>query len=192
MQKPIFKVIQKAIVNSPDIKCLVIPFFENGYKMVHEKMVFVCANEMSQLFDLIHFKNSFSRIIENFQYIMSSDRYSSYNGLLRKQSKFITFVDDKPEPVIARLYGKNIILISNDAAARFIKDFSLYQLRKSGAFIVSKLIKAGKINETWNSKFDVKPSEDCCIGLRGELDQLYLCAVSNANEKKLRDFSRCL
>jgi hypothetical protein len=37
MDKPIFQEIKKGIMNSPDIKCLVIPFFENGYKLVHEK-----------------------------------------------------------------------------------------------------------------------------------------------------------
>ena len=167
MEKPIFKEIKKGIINSPDIKCIVIPFFENGYKLVHEKMAFTCVSDSKQIQELIEFKNSVSRLIEAFQSNLSRDRFSSFNGLLRKQGNFVTFRSNKQIPVIGRLYGKAINLITNDEKATFLDSFSLYQLRASNAYFVKTLLKKKKIKDDWNSGFDTKPSDDCCLAFPG-------------------------
>jgi hypothetical protein len=88
---------------------------------------------------------------------------------MRKQGKFISYKNNKQVPVIARLYGKEIVLISNDEKATFITNFSLYQLRlmKKNTALVKDLIKKGLLKDDWSNSFDTKPTDDCCLGFPG-------------------------
>ena len=74
MSVPYFKKIKKRISTNPDIKCIAIPFYENAYKLSHEKTAFVCINEMRQMIQLIDFKNTLSRAIEAYQMKLADDR----------------------------------------------------------------------------------------------------------------------
>jgi hypothetical protein len=168
-----YKLIQKYIPKSPDVKCLTVPFFESSYKLRHEKVAFICINDLRELDSLIRFKNKLSRTIEKYQMKLGGDRYNSYNGLLRKQSPFIYLKNMKqPVPVIARLFGKKIILVNNDKSASFVDNFSLYQLSQSKVYQVDKAIKKGIIKSNWNSEMEIKPSGDCCLVFPGGMIDL--------------------
>ena len=157
MSVPYFKKIKKRISTNPDIKCIAIPFYENAYKLSHEKTAFVCINEMRQMIQLIDFKNTLSRAIEAYQMKLADDRFSGFNGQRRTQAQLIYFKDNKPQQVLGRLYGKRISLLTNDKTAAFIKDFSLFQTIKSGIYYVSDAIKQGLLSKDWN----------CCLVLPG-------------------------
>jgi len=177
---PFFKKkLTKVIPTNPDIKCLTIPFFENSYKMSHEKIAYICIYEMRQLIQLIDFKNSLSRAIEGYQYKLGQDRFSSFNGLRRTQQAFFYFLDNKPKQVLARLYGKRIDLITNDKSAGFVADFSLYQSRFGGVYYVSDALTRGYIPLTWNKHYELPTLAECCLVLTGEKSNLILCAASN-------------
>ena len=80
------KKVEKAIQNA-DVLCLTLPYFENGYKAVHEKTAFICVSDAKGLKDIIKFKNDISRKIELYQLRMSGDRYNGFNGNYKKKRK---------------------------------------------------------------------------------------------------------
>jgi hypothetical protein len=164
---PTFDIVKRAIPDHPGIKCLTLPFFENSYKKSHEKIAFICVRDSRLLKDLIEFKSSLSRAIESFQMRINSDRFNAFNGLLRKQIPIISFVDNKPVPSIARLYGKKIILVSNDKSSSFISEFSLYQLRNRRAYTAHEAVKLGILDQDWNGEFEASPTDDCCLVFPG-------------------------
>jgi hypothetical protein len=164
---PIFKEIKKIIPTNPDVKCIVVPFYENSYKLKRDKVAFICIQDIRQLAELIEFKNSLSRWVERYQMKLSDDRFNPWNGLLRAQAQMIYFFENKPKPVLARLYGKRIILVTNDKATAFIKDFSLYQARKKSAYFVEDALKLGKISAGWNKDFEWPTTPDCCLVFPG-------------------------
>ena len=159
-----FKTVRKSIPKTPDVKCITLPFFESSYKLNHEKIAFICIKDIRELFTFIKFKNDLSRFIENYQMKLGGDRYNSYNGLLRKEKPYIYYdKNNQPVPVIARLFGKKIILVKNDDSASFVKEFSLFQLRKGNVQSVDKAIRNKIMESNWNSDFEVKPYDNCCI-----------------------------
>ena len=162
-----FEILKKLIPDNPDIKCLTLPYFENSYQLFHEKIAFICVKEMRQITELIRFKTFLSRAIESFQLKLGADRYNAYNGLLRMSSPFIYFNKGNPTPVIARLFGKKIILVTNDKNTSFFKEFSLYQMRYAKKNIVKNAIKEKKLNEDWNREVDMSALSDCCLTFPG-------------------------
>jgi len=164
---------------NPDIKCLIIPFYENSYRMKRDKVAFVCIQDIRQLIQFIEFKNSVSRWVERFQMRLSEDRFNPFNGILRTQAKMIYFSENKPKPVYARLYAKRIVLVTNDKATAYIKDYSLYQSRKTGGFFADEAIKMGRLSNNWNKDFEWAVTPDCCLVFPGESDTLIFCAANN-------------
>jgi len=168
-----YKLIQKYIPQSADIKCFTVPFFESSYKLKHEKVAFLCINDLRGLESLIKFKNRLSRTIDKYQMKLGGDRFNSYNGLLRKQRPFIYLKNlITPIPVIARLFGKKIVLVKNDKSASYVEEFSLYQLSQSKIYQVDKAIKKGIVKNDWNINLEVKPSGDCCLVFPGGIIHL--------------------
>ena len=164
---PFFNKIKKAIPTNPDIKCIVIPFFENSYKQSHDKVAFICIHEIRQIKELIQFKNSLSRAIEQNQRNLADDRFNGFNGIRRNQNKFIFFKNNKPVAVIGRLYGKKISLLTNDKFTAHIKDFSLLEIRNSGVYFVNEAIKKGKLMSNWNKDYELPATDECCIVFPG-------------------------
>jgi len=135
------------------------------------------------MIQLIDFKNTLSRSVEGYQMRLADDRFSSFNGLRRAQAKLIYFKDNKPQQVLGRLYGKRITLVTNDKTTAYLKDFSLYQARKSGVFFVSEALKKGLVTKDWNKNFEWPTTPDCCLVIPGESDKLIFCAASNDGRK---------
>jgi hypothetical protein len=179
-----FKIIQKGIPNNADVYCIVIPFFENGYKKFHEKMAYVCATASKDLYNVITFKNYLSRKIESYQLKMSNDRYNGFNGLLKRKGKFLITNDNKMQNVVAKIYNRGMSLTANDATRKFIKDYSFYQQREHNniATIVSSGLAKNKVPPNWASGFSSAPLPECCIFFKGESQDLTLCLASNDGE----------
>ena len=175
-----FKKIQETIRNNADVFCLVLPFFENGYQKVHEKMAYICAMTPKDLYNIITFKNYLSRKIELYQLKVSGDRFNGFNGLLKRRSKFITIIDGKTVPVIGRIYNRGISLTANDETRRFLKNYSFYQQRehKNGCFLVSDGLAKNKIPPNWANGMNPEPSPECCLYFKGETENMVLCQAS--------------
>jgi hypothetical protein len=179
-----FKIVQKGIPNNADVFCLVIPFFENGYKKFHEKMAYVCTSTAKDLYNIITFKNYLSRKIESYQLKMSNDRYNGFNGLLKRKGKFMITNENKMQNVVAKIYNRGMYLSANDATRKFIKDYSFYQQRehKNLAVIVSNGLAKNKVPPNWASGFSSSPLPECCIFFKGESQDLTLCLASKDGE----------
>lgn len=164
-----YKKIESKINTSPDVKCIVIPFFENSYKVAHEKVAFICVEDIKQILELIKFKQFLSRTIESNHFLLGSDRFNSFNGLLRNQTPFIYFSSNSKKSlnVLARLFGKKVILVTNDKVTHAIKEVSLYQYYNEGVYSVKGAIKRGLINNEWNNDLDIHPFDDCCLVFPG-------------------------
>ncbi len=179
-----FKKVQQGIPTNADVFCLVIPFFENGYKKYHEKMAYVCTSNSKDLYNIITFKNYLSRKIELYQLKMSNDRYNGFNGLLKRRGMFVSSIDNKMQNVIAKIYNRGMALTANDASRKFIKEYSFYQQREhnSRAIIVSHGLAKNKVPASWASGFSSQPLPECCIFFKGESQDLTLCLASKDGE----------
>jgi hypothetical protein len=159
-----FNLIKRKIPFMPDIKCLVVPFFESSYEFIHDKVAFICIQDFKLLLDLLEFKHTLSRAIEQYQFKLGNDRFSSFNGILREKMPFIYFNQNrKGINVIGKLFGKKISLVKNDKYSILIKTISLYQYHKWKCLIVKKAIEKKLISDNWKDDFDMKPNDDCCI-----------------------------
>ena len=125
-----FKLVQKVIKNNPDALCLLIPFFENGYEKIHDKIAYICGTEAKDLYNIVSFKQYLSRQIEFYQLNVSLDRYNGFNGLLRKQVNVIVKTKDGKKSAIAKIFNKGIIFSSMESTNELVKYYSFYELRK--------------------------------------------------------------
>lgn len=164
---PEYKSIKEVISTNPDVKCIVVPFFENSYKLSHEKLAFICIQGIRQLQKLIEFKNFLSRTVESNQISLGKDRFNSFNGIKRDQEKFILFNKNKAVQVIAKLYGKKISIVTNDKSTAHVMDYSLYQVRLSGVYFADQALKKKLIKPNWNRSFEMKTTPECCLVFPG-------------------------
>jgi hypothetical protein len=178
---PSFDVVKKEIQSNADVLCITIPFFENGYQKLHEKIAYICGTAAKDLYNIISFKNFLSRKIEFYQLRMSADRYNAFHGLLKKKGKFITFIEGKPTPVIANFYDNNLEIVKNDQSKEFLQNYSLYQQRgvKQGAFMVNEALKKSRIPANWNDGMSPSPNPECCIYFSGDMENLVLCLAGS-------------
>jgi hypothetical protein len=176
-----FKVVQKTIATNSDVFCMVLPFFENGYKKAHEKMAYICASNSKELYTMITFKNYVSRKIELYQLKMSNDRYNGFNGLLKKKGLFVAKYHGKVQNVMARIYNRGMELSLNDSTSKFLRYYSFYQqrLHTGGAYLVSQGLAKKKVPEEWASGLNPLPSPECCIYFKGETEDMTLCLASS-------------
>jgi hypothetical protein len=164
---PFFKKLKEFITTSPEIKCIVVPFFENSYKFSHEKLAFICIHETRQLKQLIDFKNIISRAIENNQMKLADDRFNSFNGLKKDQEKFILFKNNKAMQVIGKLFGNKISIVTNDKSTDHVMDYSLYQVRINGVHFGNEALRKKLIKPDWNKNFEWKTHPECCLVFPG-------------------------
>jgi len=159
-----YDLIERKIPFMPDVKCIVVPFFESSYQVIHDKVAFICIEDFRLLLNLIEFKHTLSRAIESYQFKLGNDRFNSFNGIERMKMPFIYFNEKgKGINVIAMLYGKKINLIKNDKYTIPIRTISLYQYYKLKCLIVKKALEKKLISEHWKDDFGMKPYDDCCI-----------------------------
>lgn len=176
-----FKVVKKKITTNADVLCLVLPFFENGYKKMHEKMAYICGSSDKDLYNIITFKNYLSRKIELYQLKVSNDRFNGFNGLIKKKGFFVTKVDGKLLNVKAKIFNRGIQLSLNDSTEKYVKYYSLYQqrLHTGGAYLVSQGLAKKKVPEEWSAGINPVPSPECCMYFKGETENLVLCLASS-------------
>lgn len=172
-----FKLVQKNVKNNPDALCLLIPFFENGYEKIHDKIAYICGSEAKDLYNIISFKQYLSRQIEFYQLNVSLDRYNGFNGLLRKQINVVLKTKDGKKPAIAKIFNKGINFTSMETSGELIAYYSFYELRKHsfGAHKVKEGLEKKKVPDTWAQGFNPVPLPDCCIYLNGEQSKTVFC-----------------
>lgn len=178
-----FKLVSQTIKKRPDSLCILIPFFENGYQKMHEKIAYICGTEIADLYNIITFKQYLSRQIELYQLKVSLDKYNGFNGLLRKQFNVVVSTKEGNKPALAKVFNKGISFSTIDVYREFIKYFSFYELRKHSfnAQKVSEGLSKKKIPDTW-SKGITSALPECCIYLNGELDKITFCLANNKGE----------
>jgi len=176
-----FKMVQKTIKNNPDALCLLIPFFENGYEKIHDKIAYICGTEAKDLYNIISFKQYLSRQVEFYQLNVSLDRYNGFNGLLRKQLNVVVKTKEGKKPAIAKIFNKGISFISTEPTAELITYYSFYELRKYsyGAYKVKEGLNTKKVPDTWSQGLAPPPLPDCCIYLNGEQTKTVFCLRGN-------------
>jgi len=174
-----FKLVKKTAKLVPESLCILFPFFENGYKKMHDKIAYVCGMQVKELYDIIAFKNFMSRNIEYYQLNNSLDRYNGFNGLLHKQVNFVINKGFKATSVIARLYNQGVTF-SNHETKLFHSYFSFHDLRKNGygAYKVKDGLTKGKVPKEWGRGL-ASPIPDCCIYFKGELHQMTACLADD-------------
>ena len=179
-----FKLVQKSIKNNPDALCILIPFFENGYQKIHDKIAYICGTEAKDLYNIISFKQYLSRQIEFYQLNVSLDRYNGFNGLLRKQINVVVKTKEGKKPAIAKIFNKGISFSSIESNNEFISYFSFYELRKYsfGAYKVKDGLERKKVPETWSQGLNPSPLADCCIYLNGEVSKIVFCIANTQGE----------
>lgn len=172
-----FKLVQKLIKNNPDALCLLIPFFENGYEKIHDKIAYICGTEAKDLYNIISFKQYLSRQIEFYQLNVSLDRYNGFNGLLRKQLNVVLKTKDGKKPAIAKIFNKGISFISTEPTGELIEYYSFYGLRKHsyGFYKVKEGLADKKVPDSWSQGFGAAPLPDCCIYLHGQKSKTVFC-----------------
>lgn len=177
-----FKIPQKIIPNNPDALCILIPFFENGYEKIHDKIAYICGTEAKDMYNIISFKQYLSRQIEKYQLIVSLDRYNGFNGLLRKQMNVVLKTNVGAKSGYAKIFNKGINFYSD---TKLIKNYSFYQLRKHAhrAMKVKEGLVLNKIPKDWNQGFQSSPPlPECCIYLDGEQDKITFCLATQNGE----------
>jgi hypothetical protein len=176
-----FKMVQKTIKNNPDALCLLIPFFENGYEKIHDKIAYICGTEAKDLYNIISFKQYLSRQVEFYQLNVSLDRYNGFNGLLRKQLNVVVKTKEGKKPAIAKIFNKGISFVSTESTAELIIYYSFYELRKYsyGAYKVKEGLNTKKVPDTWSQGLAPAPLPDCCIYLNGEQTKTVFCLGDN-------------
>jgi hypothetical protein len=174
-----FKLVKQTARTVPESLCILIPFFENGYKLMHDKIAFICGTQVKDLYDIISFKHSVSRNIEFYQLNNSLDRYSSSNGLLHKQLNMIINAGGKPKTVLAKFFNKGISFIDTELKLLHFY-FSFNDLRKSGfgPFRVKEGLKKDKVPKDWGKGLS-SPVPDCCIYFHGEFNKLAACLAED-------------
>jgi len=173
-----FQLVQKTIKNNSDVLCLLIPFFENGYQKIHDKIAYICGTEAKDLYNIISFKQYISRQIEFYQLHVSIDRYNGFNGLLRKQLNVVVQTKDGKKSAIAKIFNKGINFISSEPSGEMILYYSFYEVRKTGfgAYIVRDGLNRKRItDDKWAQGFSPKPLPECCIYLKGEKSKITFC-----------------
>jgi hypothetical protein len=168
--------VKKIVTETPEASCMLIPFFENGYKKVHDKIAYICGMSIKELQGIINFKNYMSRNIEYYQLHNSLDRYNGFNGLLHKQLNMIINKDGKADTVISKFMNQGIVF-ANKETGLFHSYYSFHDLRKSGfgAYKVSEGLAKGKVPaDTWKKGLP-NPNPHCCIYFKGEIHNLTAC-----------------
>jgi hypothetical protein len=181
-----YNIVKKDVADAK-IQCIVIPFYENAYKEIDEKMGYICSPNPSEIYELIKFRNSISRKIESTQFMLSLDRFNGIHGILRKSEKFITIHKKQFVEVIGKIYDKGIYLIKNDKTQAFVKHYTFYQLRteRTGAYIVRDVAGTDTLPPNWWEGFEEEPSPDnCCIYFKGDTENMVLC-LADASGKKI-------
>lgn len=178
-----FKLVKKNIKNNPDALCLLIPFFENGYQKIHDKIAYICGTEAKDLYNIISFKQYLSRQVEFYQLNVSLDRYNGFNGLLRKQLNVIVKTKDGKKSAIAKIFNKGISFVSTEPTGGLIRYYSFYELRKHsfGAYKIKDGLKSRQVPETWSQGISPTPLPDCCIYLNGEQSKTTFCLANKDN-----------
>jgi hypothetical protein len=179
-----YDMVKKKVATNPEVLCIVIPFFENGYQKMHEKVAYMCADSDAQLKDLITFKNKLSRSIEFYQLDSSMDRYNGANGIVKRRLRLITTDEgNQPVPVIGKLFRSGIFLYTNNEKRKLIRYYSLYQQRveRTGIYRIPDGMSRGYVPKDW-SKGLVGARPDCCIYFKGENENMTICIGASDNK----------
>lgn len=171
-----YKLVKKTVTQSSEALCILIPFFENGYKKMHDKIAYICGMQVKELYAIIAFKHFMSRNIEYYQLHNSLDRYNGFNGLLHKQLNMVINKNQRSASVIAKFYNQGITF-ANQETKLFHSYYSYHDLRKNGfgAYKVKDGLASNKVPDNWAQGFSPKPVVDCCIYLKGELHKMTIC-----------------
>jgi hypothetical protein len=177
-----FKTIKETIKIVPESLCILIPFFENAYKKMHDKIAYICGTQLKDLYDIINLKNSLSRNIEFYQLNNSLDRFNGFNGLLHKELNMIINPEGKTTRTYAKIYNRGIAFINMDTKL-FQLFYSYNDLRKIGfgAYKVKDGLLKNKVPKEWGKGL-ISPIADCCIYLNGEFNKLTACLADDKGD----------
>jgi hypothetical protein len=158
--------------------CLIIPFYDNLTTDINKKVVYICAgsNVHDDILKFLTFKNELSRDIDAYQLQVFSDGNSSSNGQLRTEEKFVTVVNNIQENVTAKIYNTAILMTNQDW--KLLKSYSLFQQRlvENDIYTIAGAKEKGILTDEWIRVFqNGSPISDCCLYLKGEIENLPLC-----------------
>jgi len=184
-KKPSFYEVRKYFPH-PGTQCIILPFFESVYKDRDQKIVYICEDSISKIYNLIQFNNLISRKIERFQFLLSMDRYNTFHGILRLTEKLITVYNNQMVSVIGKIYNRKIIFLKNDKSKEYLFSYPFVQqsTQRTGAFIVKDIQGTGQLPSTWWEGFPDEPSPDsCCIYLKGDTESLVICQADQTGTR---------
>lgn len=183
--------ISKVMSAFIDTHCIVVPFFDEKYKKKEDKLAIFCLKEAGDIYEVLKYRDLFSRKIEKEQNEESLNANTTNNSINRELKKMVTFNDQHFSVPVDVQIKKNVInLTGNQKEMPFFKAYSLFQLKdpKTFAKVVNEAIPLDpKKLKTWNANLKPSPTEQCCIFYSGETNDLLLCLANDQGNLETND-----
>jgi len=163
-----FQIIKSRIANAND-KCVTFSFIDSAFRETEEKIAILCITDPRQVKDLISFKNVFSSVVSEYHLKEANTRYDASEGIEIAKGKYISYINNRPMPVIVSMRSKGILLVTDDKLVKddkkkdFFKTIDYISLRKSGAYTLRRATEIKKLRDGWSDSLSTTPPLDCCI-----------------------------
>jgi len=157
-----FQIIKSRIANAND-KCVTFSFIDSAFTKTEEKIAILCSTDPRQVKELLSFKNYFSRIVSRYHLEEANTRYDASAGIEIAQGRYISYIKNRPIPVIVSMRSNAILLVTDDKKREFLKRIDYLSLRNSGVFSLRRATDLKKLKDGWSDSFSTTPPLDCCI-----------------------------